>query len=307
MYELLESEDASIISWSGEGKAFRIHNPALFSSTILPKYFRHSKLTSLQRQLNLYGFTHVTKGPIAGSYLHQLFQRGHPETLDLIKRANRKPTNSGPGHMGYNMGWNLPMGPPMIYGMGQPFQSPQQGQQNGHPQQQQQGQHQQQQTQQAGPNGTPPAASNGANGNFPAYPGYGYMPPPIPGQDMNMAMAAWSQQQQQQFPYPMVGFPQREDERAAKRGRSSPDTLEKVFLSKPDLDTETFEPLAVKLVESMGAAPALAMALAMIAGPVEKESEQDSLNANNNQQDMLVNSVDGVQPVQPHQGLSVEA
>jgi hypothetical protein len=44
-----------------DGKSFRIHNSALFSTAILPKYFRHSKLTSLQRQLNLYGFTHVTK------------------------------------------------------------------------------------------------------------------------------------------------------------------------------------------------------------------------------------------------------
>jgi HSF-type DNA-binding len=42
-----------IITWSDSGKAFRILNVALFSSRILPKYFRTSKFSSFQRNLNL--------------------------------------------------------------------------------------------------------------------------------------------------------------------------------------------------------------------------------------------------------------
>jgi len=53
---------------------------------VLPKYFRHSKITSLQRQLNLYGFVHITKGSLAGSYEHPEFARGEASSLELQKR-----------------------------------------------------------------------------------------------------------------------------------------------------------------------------------------------------------------------------
>lgn len=42
-----------VISWSLSGKAFRIYNVADFASTILPKYFRTTKFSSFQRNLNL--------------------------------------------------------------------------------------------------------------------------------------------------------------------------------------------------------------------------------------------------------------
>lgn len=42
-----------IISWSESGKAFRILNVKLFCSQVLGKYFRTSKLSSFQRNLNL--------------------------------------------------------------------------------------------------------------------------------------------------------------------------------------------------------------------------------------------------------------
>ena len=62
LFEMLESEsklmstDANhlnIIVWSDTGNAFRILDVALFSSHILPKYFRTSKFSSFQRNLNL--------------------------------------------------------------------------------------------------------------------------------------------------------------------------------------------------------------------------------------------------------------
>lgn len=62
LYEMLQSEDElrktdtehkSIITWSDSGRAFRIHNVSLFASQVLPKYFRTSKFSSFQRNLNL--------------------------------------------------------------------------------------------------------------------------------------------------------------------------------------------------------------------------------------------------------------
>jgi hypothetical protein len=63
LYEMLDSETKSleradavypkIISWSDSGSAFRIFDVAEFSSTVLPKYFRTTKFSSFQRNLNL--------------------------------------------------------------------------------------------------------------------------------------------------------------------------------------------------------------------------------------------------------------
>jgi HSF-type DNA-binding len=42
-----------VISWSLSGKAFRIYDVADFAAAILPKYFRTTKFSSFQRNLNL--------------------------------------------------------------------------------------------------------------------------------------------------------------------------------------------------------------------------------------------------------------
>lgn len=50
----LERSDAeSLIAWSETGKAFRIEDVTLFSTLVLPKYFRTNKFSSFQRNLNL--------------------------------------------------------------------------------------------------------------------------------------------------------------------------------------------------------------------------------------------------------------
>jgi hypothetical protein len=41
----------------------------------MPLYFRQSKITSFQRQLNLYGFIRITQGLDRGGYYHELFLR----------------------------------------------------------------------------------------------------------------------------------------------------------------------------------------------------------------------------------------
>ena len=45
---------AHVISWQEHGRCFVIHKPKEFVDHVMPCYFRQSKLTSFQRQLNLY-------------------------------------------------------------------------------------------------------------------------------------------------------------------------------------------------------------------------------------------------------------
>jgi len=90
LHKVLEQVEADgwghVISWMPHGRCFVIHKPKEFSELVMPHYFRQSKLTSFQRQLNLYGFCRLTRGEDAGGYYHELFLRGR---LFLAKRMCR--------------------------------------------------------------------------------------------------------------------------------------------------------------------------------------------------------------------------
>mmetsp|Transcript_20774 Transcript_20774/g.23267 ORF Transcript_20774/g.23267 Transcript_20774/m.23267 type:complete len:259 (-) Transcript_20774:200-976(-) len=97
LYEMLEGEsnlaEASpeynkIIMWSDSGKAFGILDVQLFASQVLPKYFRTNKFSSFQRNLNLYGFSKVRRGPDADMYAHPTFIRGKQELLCQLLKCN---------------------------------------------------------------------------------------------------------------------------------------------------------------------------------------------------------------------------
>jgi hypothetical protein len=136
LYEMLQSESKllesssdheDIIAWSDSGKAFRILDVSAFSCYVLPKYFRTSKLSSFQRNLNLvsisdpaspyhvivtmchsltqffvyhvqYGFAKVRRGPDMDMYAHPTFFRDQPETLSLLRKCTaerkRSPSSS---------------------------------------------------------------------------------------------------------------------------------------------------------------------------------------------------------------------
>ena len=49
-------------------------------------FFTDTKLTSFQRQLNLYGFRRITKGDDHGAYFHPNFQRGRKDLVTNIRR-----------------------------------------------------------------------------------------------------------------------------------------------------------------------------------------------------------------------------
>lgn len=77
LHEMLEDHaNSHLISWADSSSAFVVHRPLLFSSTLLPRYFRHQKYSSFLRQLNLYSFSKLRSDPETNIFHHPLFTRG---------------------------------------------------------------------------------------------------------------------------------------------------------------------------------------------------------------------------------------
>jgi len=81
-----------VMSWQPHGRCFVIHKPKEFTDYVMPKYFRQTKLTSFQRQLNLYGFSRLTMGKDNGGYYHELFLRGKVFLAKTMCRTKVKGT-----------------------------------------------------------------------------------------------------------------------------------------------------------------------------------------------------------------------
>ncbi|KAL3670867.1 hypothetical protein V7S43_004052 [Phytophthora oleae] len=90
LFQILEVEDPDIITWSHEGTAFQIIQPEELASQILPKYFKHNKVSSFQRQLNYFGFKKWTKTQTnICTFSHPFFLRTDKNRMKLIKRKER--------------------------------------------------------------------------------------------------------------------------------------------------------------------------------------------------------------------------
>lgn len=93
VYKILEDSAVigteSIVAWEDDGTSFRIFDQNAFNDTVLPNYSKKkTKFRSFQRQLNIYGFKMSKR---TGVYRHQLFRRGHVNSIARIKpRAKKK-------------------------------------------------------------------------------------------------------------------------------------------------------------------------------------------------------------------------
>ncbi|CAB9521448.1 shock factor protein 4 [Seminavis robusta] len=79
-----------IISWQPHGRCFLVHNKELFEQQVMPRWFQQSSNSSFLRQLNLYGFMRLHKGPDKGGYYHELFLRRKPTLCRKIERTRIK-------------------------------------------------------------------------------------------------------------------------------------------------------------------------------------------------------------------------
>jgi len=94
LHQMLSDLEATgrqdIASFLQHGKSFAIHKPREFVRHVMPKYFRMSRFSSFQRQLNLYDFIRVTEGVDRGAYHHHMFLYGQPQLTTGMKRNKIK-------------------------------------------------------------------------------------------------------------------------------------------------------------------------------------------------------------------------
>jgi len=87
LQEAEENGEANVVSFFSHGRAFMVQNQVRFVAEIMPKYFRQSRMSSFQRQLNIYGFRRITSGPDTGGYYHELFLKGRPNLAVHMRRV----------------------------------------------------------------------------------------------------------------------------------------------------------------------------------------------------------------------------
>lgn len=66
-------ENAKTITWDVAEKGIRILNQQKLEEILLPKYFRHHKLSSFVRQLNMYDFHKVYMSDNTSMFYHDIF------------------------------------------------------------------------------------------------------------------------------------------------------------------------------------------------------------------------------------------
>jgi hypothetical protein len=84
----------SIVSWQPHGMSFRVHQPEVFTRTVMSRYFKQTKYKSFLRQLHIYGFHRIAKGRDRGAYIHSMFIRNKKSMSLRMTRQKTKGNNS---------------------------------------------------------------------------------------------------------------------------------------------------------------------------------------------------------------------
>ncbi|GMF13377.1 unnamed protein product [Phytophthora lilii] len=96
---MLENESDQILRWTPNGRAFEILDMDRMMDEVLPKYFKHRKYTSFQRQLNYFSFKKWTKSKaVVCTFSNDCFLRDRPDLAWRITR--KKSVHTGGGKSG---------------------------------------------------------------------------------------------------------------------------------------------------------------------------------------------------------------
>ena len=94
LHALLEEAEregfTTVVSWVEGGAAFKVHDSDAFVSRLMPNFFDQSKYESFRRQLNLYGFSRITRGSNKGFISHPYFVRSNRMLCRHITRKGKE-------------------------------------------------------------------------------------------------------------------------------------------------------------------------------------------------------------------------
>ena len=101
LYEMLKMADtqtfgasSDAVAWLHHGRAFKILDEQVFMASIVPMFFKQTKIRSFYRQLNLWGFKKVTSGKDIWAWYHENFIRGEPLAIMKMERTKIKRASS---------------------------------------------------------------------------------------------------------------------------------------------------------------------------------------------------------------------
>lgn len=83
---LARKEFSDIITWMPHGRSWKVLQPDLFESVVMPQFFEYSNYHSFNRLINAWSFRRISKGVDRGSYYHELFLRGLPHLQKHMRR-----------------------------------------------------------------------------------------------------------------------------------------------------------------------------------------------------------------------------